>query len=88
MKDANFLKVGPARDIVGEFSKAVKNANTMHLGLYHSLFEWFNPLFAMDSQNGFTTRNYIKVGKYKILYWFILNTTYLKNIHYLKISGH
>ena len=60
-----FLKVGPGRDIVGEFSSAVKKSNSMHLGLYHSFFEWFNPLFHLDSKNNFTTRYFFKVGKLK-----------------------
>ena len=56
----NSVDVGPARDIVGEFTQAAKNSS-LKPGLYHSFFEWFNPLFQLDSKNNFTTRNYIKV---------------------------
>jgi len=56
----NSVDVGPGRDIVGEFSSAVKKSNSMHLGLYHSFFEWFNPLFHLDSKNNFTTRYFFK----------------------------
>ena len=60
----NSVDVGPARDIVGEFSQAAKQSPRIKLGLYHSFFEWFNPLFQLDSKNNFTTRNYIKVQKW------------------------
>ena len=55
----NSMDVGPKRDIVGEFAHAVKaTGGQMHLGLYHSLFEWFNPLYLEDARNNFTTRVY------------------------------
>ena len=54
------MDVGPARDIVGEFTQAAKQSSRIKHGLYHSFFEWFNPLFQLDSKNNFSTRNYIK----------------------------
>jgi len=51
----NSVDVGPRRDVTGEVSAAVKAAG-LHSGLYHSLFEWLNPLFLEDQANNFTTR--------------------------------
>ena len=51
----NSVDVGPRRDVTGEVSAAVKAAG-MHLGLYHSMFEWLNPAFLADQAANFTTR--------------------------------
>jgi hypothetical protein len=34
---------GPHRDLVGELTTSVRNVG-LHMGLYHSIFEWFHPL--------------------------------------------
>eukprot|EP01133_Synstelium_polycarpum_P019684 gene19684-23575_t len=47
----NAQDVGPKRDVVGEVSDAVKKAG-LHMGLYHSLFEWYNPLYLADAASG------------------------------------
>jgi len=52
------FKVGPHRDVVGELERAVRQSNQLHFGLYHSLFEWFNPLFLADVAGNFSTRTY------------------------------
>ena len=39
------MDVGPHRDIVRELAQSVRNRSDIHFGLYHSLFEWFNPLY-------------------------------------------
>ncbi len=51
-------QVGPHRDVVGEFEEAVRKSRKLHFGLYHSLFEWFNPMYHNDVANNFTTRHY------------------------------
>jgi hypothetical protein len=33
----------------------------MVFGLYHSLYEWFHPLYLEDKQNGFTTQRFPNV---------------------------
>ena len=43
--------------MVGEFSAAVR-LSSLHLGLYHSFFEWFNPLYKQDEENLFKTNVY------------------------------
>ena len=37
--------VGPKRDIVGELATAFRADNRVKFGLYHSLFEWYHPLY-------------------------------------------
>uniref|UniRef100_A0A2C9K1H5 alpha-L-fucosidase n=1 Tax=Biomphalaria glabrata TaxID=6526 RepID=A0A2C9K1H5_BIOGL len=54
----NSQDLGPNRDIVGELANATKSTG-LHFGLYHSLFEWFNPLYLQDKQNSFTTQDFV-----------------------------
>lgn len=56
----NSMDVGPHRDIVGELATAIRNKTDIRFGLYHSLFEWFNPLYLADKKNKFTTQDFVK----------------------------
>jgi len=49
---------GPHLDLVGELTDCVRNAG-LHMGLYHSLYEWFNPLYLQDQANNYTTSQYV-----------------------------
>ena len=55
----NSMAVGPGRDLVGDLMKAVRNNTDIHFGLYHSLFEWFNPLYLQDQKNKFKTNTFV-----------------------------
>ncbi|XP_054462175.1 tissue alpha-L-fucosidase-like [Anoplopoma fimbria] len=54
----NSMDVGPHRDLVGELAAAVRK-KSLHFGLYHSLFEWYNPLYLADRASGFKTQDFV-----------------------------
>ena len=43
----NSADTGPMRDLLDELTNAVRN-NNLEMGLYYSLYEWFNPLYISD----------------------------------------
>uniref|UniRef100_UPI00398E624F tissue alpha-L-fucosidase-like isoform X2 n=1 Tax=Pristiophorus japonicus TaxID=55135 RepID=UPI00398E624F len=54
----NSVDTGPHRDLVGDLAAAVRKRN-IYYGVYHSLFEWFNPLYLYDKQNHFKTQKFV-----------------------------
>ncbi|XP_071355415.1 tissue alpha-L-fucosidase-like [Trachinotus anak] len=54
----NSVDLGPHRDLVGELAAAVRK-KSLHLGLYHSLYEWYNPLFLLDQALEFKTQYFV-----------------------------
>lgn len=48
----NSVDVGPKRDLVGELAFAVRKRG-LKFGVYHSLFEWFNPIYLEDKKHNF-----------------------------------
>ncbi|XP_061480014.1 plasma alpha-L-fucosidase isoform X1 [Rhineura floridana] len=54
----NAVDVGPKRDIVAELASSIRNRTGLHFGLYHSLFEWFNPLFLDDASSIFIKKQF------------------------------
>lgn len=34
-------------------------SRSIHWGLYHSLYEWYNPLYLLDKANGFKTQDFV-----------------------------
>lgn len=55
----NAMDVGPKRDVLGDLAKAVR-AHNLTFGLYHSLYEWFNPMYLNDKKNSFKTNEFVK----------------------------
>ncbi|XP_018429322.1 PREDICTED: plasma alpha-L-fucosidase [Nanorana parkeri] len=68
----NSVDVGSKRDLVGELAEAIRNATDLHFGLYHSLFEWFNPLFISDKDNSFKTRTFPNTKSLPELYEIVM----------------
>ena len=68
----NSKDIGPHRDLIGELANATV-ASGLHFGLYHSLFEWFNPLYLQDQANNFTTRIFAQQKTIPELYDLVLN---------------
>jgi alpha-L-fucosidase len=59
----NAMDVGPKRDLVGDLANSMRKRTDLKFGLYHSLFEWFNPVHIQDANNNYTTQNFVKVTK-------------------------
>ncbi|XP_039251545.2 alpha-L-fucosidase-like [Styela clava] len=55
----NAVDVGAHKDLVGMLANSIRNRTSVHFGVYHSLFEWFNPVYNQDKDNNFTTRDFV-----------------------------
>ncbi|KAK7112789.1 hypothetical protein V1264_012181 [Littorina saxatilis] len=55
----NSMDVGPNRDLVGDLASAIRKSTDLKFGTYHSLLEFFNPLFLQDMANNFTTNDFV-----------------------------
>ncbi|CAK8697412.1 unnamed protein product [Clavelina lepadiformis] len=69
----NSVDVGPRRDLVGDLAASIRNRTSIHFGLYHSLFEWFNPLYLKDKEGGFKTQDFVRTKTMPELYDLINN---------------
>lgn len=43
---------------LGDLAQSVRN-KSLKFGLYHSLFEWFNPIYLSDKHHLFTTQDFV-----------------------------
>jgi len=55
----NSKEIGPHRDLVKELQTAIREKTPLKFGLYHSLFEWFNPMWVKDKALNFTTQEFV-----------------------------
>lgn len=68
----NSMNIGPKRDLVGELASAIRQNTKLKFGVYHSLFEWFNPLYIEDKANNFTTQKFVDEKTMPELYELVL----------------
>jgi len=54
----NSMEVGPKRDLVGDLANSIRNRTDIHFGLYHSMFEWYHPLYLQDKAAGYKTTKF------------------------------
>ena len=52
------MDVGPKMDLVGNLTASVRAAG-LHMGLYHSLREWYNPVFLKDNADSCNTTTFV-----------------------------
>ena len=57
----NAMDVGPKRDLLGDLASAIRNRTNLTFGVYHSLYEWFHPVYLQDKKNGFKTQIFTAV---------------------------
>ncbi|XP_064478244.1 alpha-L-fucosidase-like isoform X1 [Ornithodoros turicata] len=68
----NSMDVGPKRDLVGDLAKAIRSQTNLHFGVYHSLLEWFNPLYLQDKANKWRTNHFVQ-GKTMVELYDLVN---------------
>lgn len=64
----NAEDVGPHRDVLGDLAAAIRNQTDIKFGLYHSLYEWFNPLWLSDTNSNHTTDEFVRFKTLPELY--------------------
>lgn len=52
----------------------------MHFGLYHSLYEWYHPLYLQDKANDFATQDFVRMKTMPELYELVSTTELLESI--------
>jgi alpha-L-fucosidase len=61
----NVMDIGPHRDILGDLAKEIRKVQsdqtnqTLKFGIYHSLYEWYNPMYINDRKNQYTTQQFV-----------------------------
>jgi alpha-L-fucosidase len=68
------MDIGPNRDLLGDLAREVKRVNStqtklpLKFGVYHSLYEWYNPMYLNDKVNNFTTQQFVTTKTIPELY--------------------
>jgi alpha-L-fucosidase len=59
------MDIGPKRDLLGDLAKEVRKMRSpqtnrmLKFGVYHSLYEWYNPMYRQDRENQFQTQQFV-----------------------------
>ncbi|KAK4008240.1 hypothetical protein OUZ56_013389 [Daphnia magna] len=79
----NSMDIGPKRDLVGKFlakfhgngelAEAIRRKTDMRFGIYHSLYEWYHPLYLQDKANNFTSQDFVRFKTMPELYELVDN---------------
>ncbi|KAM7297082.1 hypothetical protein ISCGN_022235 [Ixodes scapularis] len=56
----NSKDVGPERDLLGDFARVLRATSRLKLGVYYSLYEWFNPLFLDDREASYKKNEFVR----------------------------
>lgn len=70
----NAMDIGPKRDILGDLAVEVKKqispqtGNRLKFGVYHSLYEWFSPMYNADKAANYTTQHFVDTKTIPELY--------------------
>jgi alpha-L-fucosidase len=72
----NSMDIGPRRDLLGDLAKAIRQPDVispqtlqpLKFGVYHSMFEWFNPLFLQDQETNFSSQAFVDTKTMPELY--------------------
>jgi len=68
------MDIGPKRDILGDLAIEVKKrvsphtGNRLKFGVYHSLYEWFSPMYQADKTTNFSTQHFVNTKTVAELY--------------------
>jgi alpha-L-fucosidase len=68
------MDIGPKRDILGDLAVAVRKqispqtAQPLKFGVYHSLYEWYSPMYLADKATHFTTQHFVDTKTLAELY--------------------
>lgn len=65
----------------GDLAKAIRENTTMRFGLYHSMYEWYHPLYLLDKANNFTTQYFVHSKTMPELYELVIFFLHIKVIH-------
>ena len=63
------MDVGPKLDLLGELFSAVRRNSDLKIGVYYSLFEFFNDLYLRDKESNFTRNDFIQVKNWERIYF-------------------